>query len=75
MTSGRFKSGIQDGALALELGWDPIKYLSLEGVERTVAAKVLQQALDNRADEQSRYWKNIQIAVQNGVAKAFGGKK
>lgn len=75
MTSGRFRVAVQDGALALECGWDPISYLSLEGVERLVAKEVLQEAVERRADREKHHWKNMQAAVQNGVARAFGGKK
>ena len=54
-------------------GWgDPLQYLNLEGVEASVASKVIQKAVDIKHDEQKTYFKALQIAVQNGVAKAFG---
>lgn len=74
MTDGRFRAAIQDGALALENGWDPIRYLDLEGVERLVAKEILQAAADRKAERDQHHWKNMQAAVQNGVAKAFGGR-
>lgn len=74
MTSGRFRAAVQDGALALEVGWDPINYLSLEGVERLVAKEILQEAAERRAEREKHHWKNMQASVQNGVARAFGGK-
>lgn len=75
MTSGPFRNAVQDGTLALELGWDPIRYLSLTGVERLLAREVLQEAAERRAAREKEHWKNMQISVQNGVARAFGGKK
>ena len=74
MTSGSLRAAVQDGALALECGWDPINYLSLEGVERLVAREILQEAAERRADREKNHWKNMQATVQNGVVKAFGGK-
>lgn len=74
MIDGRFRAAIREGALALENGWDPLHYLDLEGVERLVAREVLQVAADRRAEREKAFWKNVQGAVQNGVAKAFGGK-
>lgn len=74
MTSGRFRAAVQDGALALECGWDPIKYLSLEGVERLVGTEILREAADRRAERDRQHWKNMQAVVQNGVARAFGSK-
>lgn len=75
MKSGSFRHVVQDGTLALECGWDPLRYLSLTGVERLVAREILQEAVENRATREKHHWKNMQVAVQNGVAKAFGGKK
>lgn len=75
MSGGRFRVAVQDGALALELGWDPISYLSLEGVEKLVGKEILQEAAERRADRDKLHWKNMQAAVQNGVARAFGGSK
>lgn len=74
MTDGRFRAAVQDGALALENGWDPIHYLSLEGVERLVGKAVLQAAAERKVERDQHFWKNMQAAVQNGVARAFGGK-
>lgn len=73
MRTGRFRAAVQDGALALECGWDPISYLNLEGVERLMAREILQEAAERRADRDKHHWKNMQATVQNGVAKAFGG--
>lgn len=73
MSGGRFRPLIQEAALALELGWDPIAYLGHEGVERLVARAVLQEALETKADSDSRFWKNMASSVQNGIVKAFGG--
>lgn len=75
MTSGRFRAAVQDGALALECGWDPIRYLSLEGVERLVGKEILQEVAERRGDRDKHHWKNMQAAVQNGVGRAFGGKR
>lgn len=75
MRSGQFRNVVQDGTLALDCGWDPIKYLSLTGVERLVAREILQEAVECRASREKDQWKNLQAAVQNGVARAFGGKK
>lgn len=75
MTSGQFRNAIQDGTLALECGWDPIRYLSLEGVERLVGREILQEAAERKAKRERDLLKNLQVVVQNGVAKAFGGKK
>lgn len=74
MTNGRFRAAVQDGALALETGWDPISYLGLEGVERLVAKEILQEAAERKAERDKHHWKNMQAAVQNGVARAFGGR-
>lgn len=73
MTNGRFTAAIQEGALALENGWDPIRYLDLEGVELLVGKEILQAAADRKADRDRIHWKNMQASVQTGVAKAFGG--
>lgn len=71
---GRFQVAVQDGALALENNWDPLRYLGLEGVERLVAKEILQEAANRRAEREKHFWKNAAAAVQNGVARAFGGK-
>lgn len=73
MTRGPFRAAVLEGALALECGWDPISYLSLEGVERIAAREILQEASDRKAERDKRFWKNVQASVQNGVARAFGG--
>lgn len=75
MRSGQLRQVVKEGALALEHGWDPLKYLSLTGIEKLVAREILQEAVDNRATRDRDRWKNMQAVVQNGVAKAFGGKK
>ena len=74
MRSGQFRNVVQDGTLALDCGWEPIRYLSLTGVERLVAREILQEAVERRASREKDQWKNLQAVVQNGVAKAFGGK-
>jgi hypothetical protein len=74
MTDGRFRAAVQDGALALESGWDPIRYLSLEGVEKLVGREILQAAAERKVERDQNYWRNMQASMQNGVAKAFGGK-
>jgi tRNA A37 threonylcarbamoyladenosine modification protein TsaB len=73
MTGGRFAVAVQDGALALESGWDPIQYLSLEGVEKLVGREILQAAAERQAERDQNYWKNLQASTQIGVVKAFGG--
>lgn len=60
--------------MALRLGWDPIRYLDLEGVEAIVARKVLQVAMDQELEIRRQDHKATEAAVQNGVARAFGGK-
>lgn len=39
-----------------------------------IAQKVVQRAIDDETDERKAYFKGIQAAVQNGVARAFGAK-
>lgn len=75
MRSGQFRNVVQEGTLALNCGWDPIKYLSLTGTERLVAREILQEAAEHLASEEKARWKNLEAVVQNGVAKAFGGRK
>lgn len=72
----RSEGVVQEGALALSLGWDPIAYLDLRGVEAIVGREILQEAADKRAEHEKQRWKNMAGAVQQGVARAFkGGKK
>lgn len=73
MRSGCFRHAVLDGALALELGWDPIAFHSLSGDSLTLAREILQEAADRRAERDKHHWKNMQAAVQNGVARAFRG--
>lgn len=61
--------------VALLHGWDPIAYLDLTGVEARVAREVLQQAEDVANDRRKALIKAVEVAIQNGVAKAFGAKK
>lgn len=75
MRSGQFRNVVQDGTLALECGWDPIRYLSLTGVEMLVAREILQEAVERQASREKNWLNNLQVVVQNGVAKAFGGRK
>lgn len=61
---------IQNAALALTLGWDPIKYLSTEGVERIAAEVILGEAMEVHAknmEAQARF-----IVVELG--KMLSGK-
>lgn len=39
-----------------------------------VARKVIQEAVDLEAEERKAYFKGMSAAVQNGVARAFGGR-
>lgn len=39
-----------------------------------VAHEALQVAIDRQAEEHKMFIKAIEVAVQNGVARAFGGK-
>lgn len=71
MRRGPFRAAIQEGALALEHGWDPLHYLDLSHGDRLVAKEILEEAAERKADREQRFWKNIQNAVQNGVARAF----
>lgn len=75
MRSGPFRNVVQEGTLALNCGWDPIEYLSLTGTARLVAREILQEAAEREAARQKAFWKNLEAVVQNGVAKAFGGRK
>ncbi len=72
MKTERFRAAIREGALALSLGWDPIRYLDLEGVDSLVAAEVLQKALEDKAESDKQYWKNMVSVVQSGIARALG---
>lgn len=58
----------------LLLGGDPIAFLDLEGVEARVGRMVLQRAVDLDHDRRKQFFKALEVAVQNGVAKAFGAK-
>lgn len=73
MTRGPLRPAIVEGALALEHGWDPLRYLDLVGVDRLIAKEILQEAVERRADRDQRFWKNAVGAVQSGVARAFKG--
>lgn len=55
-------------------GWNPVDYLRIEDpTERTVARLALQKAEDIASERRQAFIKAITVAVQNGVAKAFGG--
>ncbi len=71
MTRGPLRAAIQEGALALEHGWDPLLYLDLAHEDRLVGKEILQAAADRRVEREHTFWKNLSAAVQNGVAKAF----
>lgn len=58
-------------AAALLLGWDPIRFLDLDHIEAMVANEVLQLAEDMRVERKKAEIKAFEVAVQNGVAKAF----
>jgi hypothetical protein len=40
-----------------------------------VGKEILREAAERRAEREKNHWKNMQAAMQNGVARAFGGKK
>lgn len=73
MRAGPYRPVILEGALALECGWDPLHYLSLEGVDRLVAKEILQAAADKKAEHDKNYWKSMQAAVGNAIVRAFKG--
>ena len=71
MTRGPLRAAIQEGALALKHGWDPLHYLDLSHEDRLVAKEILQLAADNKAEEMQAFFKSMANVVQNGVARAF----
>lgn len=71
MTKGPFRAAIQEGALALEHGWDPLAYLGLGHEERLIGKEILQAAIDRKAERDNHFWKNAAAAVQNGIVRAF----
>lgn len=73
MRQGPLRAAIVEGALALAHGWDPLRYLDLPHEDRVVATAILEEARDRRLEHDHQHWKNLQAAVQNGVARAFGG--
>ena len=68
----RHGAWITAATVALRHGRDPLEYLSLEGLEKTVIDLVLSEAEDRRRQDEEVTTKRLEIAVQNGVAKAFG---
>lgn len=69
----RHGSWVKAAAVALRLGIDPIKFLSLEGLNMAVMQLVLDEAIFMRNKDEERRIHQIEIAVQNGVAWAFRG--
>lgn len=59
---------VEAAAVALMLGWDPIRYLACEGLERDAADAVLRKAHQLRGEELSR----LAEAVGYHCAKALG---
>jgi hypothetical protein len=59
--------------VALRYGMDPIKFLSLEGLEKTVTEVILNKAEEKRVEDAERFMNNIAVSVQIGVAKAHSG--
>jgi uncharacterized protein YunC (DUF1805 family) len=66
---------VEAAAVALLHGMDPIAYLSLEGIERTVADAVLKQAQKMRVQELSQVAEAVGVhagaRVGEVLAKAF----
>lgn len=75
MRGGGYRPHLQEAALALSHGWDPIAYLDLVGVEHLAAKQVLQYAVDAQAERDKAHWKNMVNSVANGIARAFKGGK
>jgi hypothetical protein len=71
MTRGPLRAIIEEGALALEHGWDPLVYLGLGHEDRLVARQILELVSDRKGERQQAFWKNVANAVQSGVARAF----
>ena len=69
----RYGDWVRTAAVALKLGYDPVKYLSLEGMERTVMELILDEAARMYAREEEGRLMQMQNAVQAGIARAFGG--
>lgn len=66
---------MQTAAVALNLGWaDPMALLDAPEDDYLVAAAVVQQAAKDRAEREKSLLENLTVVVQNGVARAFGGK-
>lgn len=72
MRGGPLRHVVDEGALALQHGWDPFDYLSKEGFERAIAREILQAAVDRKSDRDDKFWKNAIGAVANGIGRAFG---
>lgn len=73
MRAGPYRAVILEGVAALEFGWDPLRYLDLEGTNRLVAKEILQAAADKKAENEKNYWKSMSAAVQNAIVRAFKG--
>jgi hypothetical protein len=50
-----------------------VAFADLSGVEAVYARAVLQKVEDLAADRRREQYKAFQVAVQNGVARAFKG--
>lgn len=70
--TGRWRHVTQAAAAALRHGWDPIRFLDLEGTDELIGYEILRFAEEQDLERRREYFKGIQNAVQNGVAKAFG---
>lgn len=71
--SGRFRPHLRAAAAALRHGWDPIEFLSLTDIDAMVGYEVIRIAEEDDHERRKEMVKAFQVAVQNGVAKAFGG--
>lgn len=69
----RYRPFVRTAAVALTYGWDPIEFFKLNELEAMIAKEVLEVAEDMKAERNKHFIKAIQAAVQNGVARAFGG--
>lgn len=70
-----YETAITAATVALRHGYNPLDLLSKEGVEKVVMEMALNRLERIRVDEEEKRMQRMEIAVQNGVAKAFGGNK
>lgn len=71
----RLGQSIRAGAVALSHGWNPLDFYSIaDPVERMLVEATLNKAEEIAGERRTQFIKAIQVAVQNGVAKAFGAK-